>query len=514
MAESNLPFSNSELLVSSKIRANLRLLAIAAILFAAFCAGLAYVQYGASGLVGNDGYYHMKMGYLMRTQGLKPSFPYLPLTILNEASFYDHHMLYHAYLALFAGLDPALDGGASLTQGAKVASIVLPALAFLAAWWLLRRQNVPFAAVWSLSLLAVSEAFLYRMSMPRAQSASLLLLLLALHLLLQGRHRWLLPLGAVYVWTYNGFPLLMVMAGVYVAATWMLHREVAWKALAYAGIGIVLGLVINPYFPANLEFIAGHLAPKVGQSSTAVGNEWSPYRTWTLVENSGVALGAFLLAVLALAWREERVDRNALVGLGLTAVFGLMLLSSRRFVEYFPPFALIFLAFSAAPLLRDWQTQRHRTPAQMVVVLAVVGLLAYATFVTLGDTRELVADSKAHDHYAAATLWLRETAGDDLRLFQTDWDDFTRLFFYGGEATYTVGLDPTFMELQDADLFAEWVAITRGQVELPSAAIRERFGANYVFSDLNHDNFLAEAAADPGLEEVYRDEYAVIFAVR
>src|SRR5690606_17430133 len=146
MAESNLPFSNSELLVSSKIRANLRLLAIAAILFAAFCAGLAYVQYGASGLVGNDGYYHMKMGYLMRTQGLKPSFPYLPLTILNEASFYDHHMLYHAYLALFAGLDPALDGGASLTQGAKVASIVLPALAFLAAWWLLRRQNVPFAA--------------------------------------------------------------------------------------------------------------------------------------------------------------------------------------------------------------------------------------------------------------------------------------------------------------------------------------------------------------------------------
>src|SRR5690606_16874257 len=128
-------------------------------------------------------------------------------------------------------------------------------------------------------------------------------------------------------------------------------------------------------------------------------------------------------------------DRNALVGLGLAAVFGLMLLSSRRFVEYFPPFALIFLAFSAAPLLRDWQMkwQRQRTPAQIVVALAVVGLLTYATFVTLSDTRELVARSKAPDHYAAAALWLREAGGDDLRLFQTDWDDFTRLFFYGGE---------------------------------------------------------------------------------
>jgi hypothetical protein len=512
---SSLTLSGAGLRISSKIRANLHLLATAGILLVLFCAGLAFVQYGAAGLVGNDGYYHMKMGYLIRTQGLKPPFPYLPLTILNEASFYDHHMLYHAYLALFAGLDPALDGGASLTQGAKVASIVLPALAFLVAWWLLRRQNVPFAAVWSLALLAVSEAFLYRMSMPRAQSASLLLLLLGLHLLLQGRHKWLLPLGAVYVWAYNGFPLLLVMAGVYVVATWMLHRELAWKPLAYAGAGIVLGLVVNPYFPANLEFIAGHLAPKVGQSSTAVGNEWSPYRTWTLVENSGVALGAFLLAVLALAWREERVDRNSLVGLGLTAVFGIMLLSSRRFVEYFPPFALVFLAFSAAPLLREWQAQWHqrRTPAQILLPLAAVGLLAYATFVTLSDARELVARSKAPDHYAGAALWLRETAGDDLRLFQTDWDDFTRLFFYGGEATYTAGLDPTFMELHDADLFEEWVAITRGNVEQPAAVIRERFGANYVFSDLNHDDFLEEAAADPGLEEVYRDEYAVIFAL-
>ena len=512
----DLALSGAGLRVSSKTRAHLRLLATAGLLFALFCAGLAFVQYGAAGLVGNDGYYHMKMGYLMRAQGLKPPFSYLPFTILNEAAFYDHHMLYHAYLALFAGLDPALDGGASLTQGAKVASIVLPALAFLAAWWLLRRRNVPYAAVWSLGLLAVSEPFLYRMSMPRAQSASLLLLFLGLYLLLQGRHKWLLPLGAVYVWTYNGFPLLMVIAGVYVAATWLLHREFAWKALAYAGLGILLGLLVNPYFPANIEFIAGHLAPKVGQSTTPVGNEWSPYRTWTLVENSGPALVAFLLAILALGWRRDRIDRDALVALGLTAAFGLMLLSSRRFVEYFPPFVLIFLAFSAAPLLRDWQAQwaRRRTPTQVVLPLLAVGLLAYATFVTLGDARELVARSKAPDHYAAAALWLRETAGDDLRLFQTDWDDFTRLFFYGGRATYTAGLDPTFMELHDPDLFAEWVAITRGRVDQPSALIRDRFGANYVFSDLNHDDFLQEATADPGLQEIYRDEYAVIFALR
>ncbi len=499
-------------------RARLRLLATVATLLLIFGVALAFVQLGTDGLVGNDGYYHIKMGYLIRTQGLKPAFAYLPFTILDAASFYDHHMLYHVYLALFAGVDPALDGGAALTQGAKAASVLLPAFAFLAAWWLLRAQNVPFAAVWSLALLAVSEAFLYRMSMPRAQSASLLLLLLGLHWLLQGRLRWLLPLGAVYVWSYNGFPLLMALAGIYVGATWLLQRKFVWQALAYPALGIVLGLVVNPYFPQNLAFIAGHLAPKVGASTTAVGNEWSPYRTWTLIENSGVALGAFLLAVLALAWRTDRIDRNALVGLGLSTLFGAMLFSSRRFVEYFPPFALLFLAFSAAPLLRQWQAQWLRRPHSLLRYLlpfAALALLGYATFVTLSDARGLVARSKAPDHYADAALWLRGHAGSDLRLFQTDWDDFTRLFFYGSPtATYTVGLDPTFMELHDAELFDQWVAITRGNVEQPSTIIRQRFGANYVFSDLNHGAFLQQAAADRGLQEIYRDQHAVIFALR
>ena len=147
--------------------------------------------------------------------------------------------------------------------------------------------------------------------------------------------------------------------------------------------------------------------------------------------------------------------------------------------------------------------------------VAALALLAYATFVTLSDARDLVARSKAPDQYADAALWLRENAEGDLRLFQTDWDDFTRLFFYGSTtATYTAGLDPTFMELHDAELFDQWVDITRGDVERPATIIRQRFGANYVFSDLNHEDFIEQATADPGLQEIYRDQDAVIFALR
>ncbi|MCB8950303.1 MAG: hypothetical protein H6653_20030 [Ardenticatenaceae bacterium] len=487
----------------------------AVLLLLVFITGFAIVQYATPSLAGNDGYYHMKMGYLIRTQGLKPDFPYLPYTILNEGAFYDHHLLYHVFLALFATTDPALDGGLALTQGAKLASIVMPSLAFLAIWWLLRGQKVPYAAVWPVGLFAVSEAFLYRMSMPRAQSMSLLLLVLGLHWLLQGKYKLLLPLGFVFVWAYNAFPLLIAVAGTYAIATFMLERRIAWQAVIYPVIGIALGLIINPYFPQNIDFIVGHLLPKVGESSTPVGNEWSPYRTWTLVENSGVALMAVLGGILALGWREKRMDKSTLVALGLTVLFGYMLFESRRFIEYFPPFAFIFFAFSAAPILREWLAVwgEKRPYLLQLAPVALLLLLAYPLYVGLTDARELLADSSPADRYADATIWLHDNAPEGTMVFQTDWDDFTRLFFYNTNAVYTAGLDPTFMELEDEAFFDRWVDITQGRVDEPGAAIRDEFGAAYVFSDLNHDNFMDAAEGDPLLQEVYRDDYAVIYQV-
>ncbi|VAW32183.1 hypothetical protein MNBD_CHLOROFLEXI01-1076, partial [hydrothermal vent metagenome] len=447
-----------------KARWDVQVVATAVVLLLVFVTGFAIVQYATPGLAGNDGYYHMKMGYLIRQQGLTPAFPYLPFTILNEAAYYDHHLLYHIFLALFATGDPALDGGLALTQGAKIGSIIMPSFAFLAIWWLLRGQKVPYAAVWSVALFAVSEAFLYRMSMPRAQSMSLLLLVLGLHWLLQKRYKWLLPLGFIFVWAYNAFPLLVVMAGVYAMAVFLLERRIAWQAIVYPTIGIGLGLLINPYFPENIDFIVGHLLPKVGESSTPVGNEWSAYRTLTLVNNSGVAFLAVLAGVLALGWREERINKPTLVSLGLVVIFGYMLFQSRRFVEYFPPFALIFFALSITPLLRSWlgDWRLKRPFLTQLIPIGLLIVLAYPLYIGLNDARDLMSNSKPADRYADAVIWLQNNSPEGTMVFQTDWDDFTRLFFYNSDAVYTAGLDPTFMELQDEAFFELWVDITQG----------------------------------------------------
>ena len=106
-------------------------------LFLIFFAGMALIQFATPDMPDNDGYYHIRLAWLMRTEGLKPDFPFLPLSILNDSEFYDHHFLFHVALLPFTFGD--------LRVGAKWAAVIFASLAFLAFWYLFQRQRGPFA---------------------------------------------------------------------------------------------------------------------------------------------------------------------------------------------------------------------------------------------------------------------------------------------------------------------------------------------------------------------------------
>ncbi|MFN8458940.1 MAG: hypothetical protein U0401_30535 [Anaerolineae bacterium] len=471
-----------------------------------FIAFLTTIQFSTPNLVGTDDYFHIKFAQVMREQGLRPPFPWLPLTILNPQDYVDHHWLFHVLLIPFTYGD--------LRIGAKWAGVIFPALAFLAGWIFLRGQRIPFAALWALGFLAVSEAFLFRMGMARVQATSLLLLLLILHVTLTRHERWLLPLTFIYVWLYDAFPMIGLMVGLYVLSCWLLERQLKWLPLVYVGLGIVLALIINPYFPQNLFFIYYHALPKIIEidSTANVGNEWYPYDTWALVENSAPALIAFVAGTLALGFSQRRISTRTLTLFLITILFGAFLFKSRRFIEYYPAFALLFCALAWTSLLEEWSQARpwlqKLVPAVLVILL--IPPMVYNLQATIADFQ----DSNPYQRYADASAWLKAHTPAGSRLYQTDWDDFPQLYFYNTQNTYTLGLDPTYMELYNAPLYHLWQDINGGRIEAPSQIIAATFGATYVISDLNHRSFLAEARNDPGLVEVYRDDYAVIFQVQ
>ena len=484
------------------------------ILLVLFIAGMAVIQFATADMPDNDGFYHIKFAWLMRTEGLKPTFSWLPLSILNQNEFYDHHFLFHVALIPFTFGD--------LRIGAKWAAVIFASIAFLAIWYLFHRQRVPLAWLWALGLLGVSDAFLYRMSVTRAQSLSLAVLALAFAWLLQGKYKQLAILSFLYVWMYDAFPLMLALAVLHLIAIALTEHRFEYRPLLYITAGMILGLVINPYFPENIIFSYRHMLPKLADAtSVRVGNEWFPYETKQLLDNSLPALAAFASGALALGLSDRKMDVRTAFALLTSLLFGLMLFQARRFVEYFPPFALIFAAFAWVPLFpplpdpvpstdspRSQINLRTYLPA---ILLSLVIAVSIARSIPLA--REALGNSKPYDLYAGASAWLEENTEAGTRVFQTDWDDFPRLFFYNTHNTYLVGLDPTYMQLYNPDLYDLWVEITQGDVENPSELIASVFASQYVHTDLNHQDFLQVAEQDPGLEEVYRDDQAVIFEV-
>lgn len=291
-----------------------RVAMIGAGMFVIFVAVFAWIQFSTPDLPDNDGYYHIKLASLMWAEGFKPDFPWLPLTILNPREFYDHHFLFHVVLIPFTFGD--------LRLGAKWASVIFASLAFLSAWWLMRSQRLPYAELWAVGLLAVSSGFLYRLSITRAQSLSLALLMAGLYWMFTQRYWLLLPLAFVYVWSYDAFPLLGIVALVYGVGVWLVERRVEWKPVAYVAVGVVLGLLINPYFPNDLIFVYRHLLPKlVGMTEVRVGIEWYPYSTTQLIENSMFGLIAFAAGILGVGLSEKRMDTRTAVAFLLSLVF-------------------------------------------------------------------------------------------------------------------------------------------------------------------------------------------------
>jgi len=485
------------------------------------------VQWTTPGIIGVDGYYHIKISQIMAQQGwriLFPiDFPWLQLTILNPAEYTDHHLLFHLLLAPFTLID--------LRIGAKLAAVVFASTALLVLYQVMAENRVKAPLVWLMIALASAGPFLYRISMTRRQSLTVLLLLLTLLAAFRGKPRWLLPIGFLFTWLFDGFPLLLGVCGAVFLGMWWEHRRPTWGLLLYPAAGVVLGNIINPYFPNNLLFSYLHMLPKVFQlvglshsdNEIRVGNEWYPYTTSFLFESSWLALILVPLGFVPLlldvrAARLRRIDGPVMALAIIAVTFLLLFLRSRRWVEAEPVFATLFCAFAWSRALPERVTEpisRFFTPPRQTIAALLCGAaILPLVWLSVDGAQDNVRSTKDYLRYRNASLWLAQNTPPGARVFATDWDDFPEMYYWNTHNTYLIGLDPTYMYLHNGPLYLQWRAITRGQVERPAEVIRTYYDSGWVFTDLDHTSFIKIAQADPDMTEVYRDRAVVVFAVR
>src|SRR6185503_1970649 len=196
----------------------------------------------------------------------------------------------------------------------------------------------------------------------------------------------------------------------------------------------------------------------------------------------------------------------------------LMAFKSRRFIEYWPPFAVLFAAFTIAPRLERINLSWLARPGDRAVAAIAAAVLSIAAILWMGGclwrAREDVKSELDPFAYRGASEWIAANTPPGSRIFNTDWDDFPMLFFYNPDHVYMVGLDPTYLYDRDPQLWKLYANITLGEEDNPAPLIRERFGAEYVFTDNEHPDFLQIAEGSGNFEKVFEDQFTTVLRLR
>jgi hypothetical protein len=487
-----------------------------------------------------DGYYHIKWSRILweslRHGNFPPQFVWLPLTTLNPHDYVDHHLLFHVFQIPFTFGD--------LRNGAKLSAVIFASLAVFSCYWMLLHFRIRYPLIWLLALLGCSAPFLFRLNMAKAPPFAITFLVIGIYLLFKRKYWPLIPLAFVFALTYDMVVLLILAAGLWVIVIAWTERRFEWRPLAWVLLGTVAGFVINPYFPHNLQLFYEHLRVKLVASdySTKVGNEWYPYTSWEFLGNSIVACVAMVAGYIAFdPGDRQRSNQQLFLLLFSTAVL-IMIARWKRIAEYWPPFAVMFAAFSIQPWLLNARSaftnlptdvldelqpfldrddlavssQEEENRALLRTVIGSITAIALAAALVF-NARATIYDigmSERHDYFRAGAEWQRANVPPGELVFNTDWDDFPRLFYFDPTHRYVSGLDPTYLYDKDPALSKLYDRITLGEEEDPGPLIRDRFGARYVFTDNNHHDFYEHATESGWFEVVYEDAQCTILRVR
>ena len=152
----------------------------------------------------------------------------------------------------------------------------------------------------------------------------------------------------------------------------------------------------------------------------------------------------------------------------------------------------------------------------MIKAGAVAIVLVVALFANVYRTSKDIRESDPRDHYLKGALWMRANVPAGETIFNTDWDDFPRLFYFDPTHSYVSGLDPAYLHDRNAELSDLFVNITTGKTEDPGPLIRDRFGSRWVFSDNSDDHipFFDNAMNSGWFEKVYEDGDCTVFHIR
>lgn len=478
------------------------------------------LQWTAPALVEFDAYYHVGLAQLYSERGLVRSFPWMRLSVLAER-FNDPQLLLHLLLWPLCklGVDPIVAG--------KIVCVVAAVSFLVALHAFLHRRGVAHPGAFTLMAGLGSPYLIARLTFLKSTGLFLAEVLFFLDALFlppgRSARARLLAISWLAVYTYQGYPLLLVIALLWIGALALLGQleRWDWRSLGAIAGGLAAGLVLNPFFPHDLAFFNFEILEQLlfRPSEVALGAEWGSIDSAMFLSTTAFALLAlFVAGLLAQHTRAvltpERLLLSALAGL----VF-LGAMASSRLIDYFIPLAIITAALAIQATLEATLPEARRTLTAILLGVALVVGVPAAGLHLRGALRIIksVAAALRVDAYRVIAARLA-AASPEGELVVAQWDDFPLLFLWNRHNHYAFGLNPMYGYGYSAPMYTAHQLLYEGRLRDPES-LMARLGAKLLVVSRTADYpgrraLLLSLQQNPAFEELAHEGDLFVFRLR
>jgi hypothetical protein len=562
------------------------------LVFTFFFSLFSFIQFSSPNFISSDdGFYHVKHSWLYLKEGLKAAydFPYLQFSILKDKPV-DIYFLYHLFLAPFTLFFNG-ENYQSLINGSKLFHSFLAALFFLVFYFILKSlskdkpqdwRSEIYNFFWLLFLLSVSFYFVFRLLMPRPHILSLIFLLLGFYFIVKRKLFLLLVLSALYVLSYSVSFLILILTLIYFISNYFYFKGrnllFSFQPFFNSFLGVLIGILIHPngfnylynaYFvPLSVVFYRFFGIGKLFLGGEMYSTDFE-FQTIFLL----FPLLCFSISYLLFLFENEKDWRKKISSekfflFCIVILFFFTSLLIIRAAEYFIPFTVLFLALIYKENILPFFKEEFRLKIKEFVErkidhsfnkkieffkMILQGLLrdlileetkikkflksTFLAFIILvfviNISGAIVLISKNQDYkiYKEISQLIAKNSKKGDVVFNTNWGDFPKLFFYNHHNYYIIGMDPTFMYLKDREKYFRWLNISLNGFSCPKEkckenekedvykVLKEEFKAKYIFLDDKFSNKLLNVLdSDERFEKVHeafvRDFKIIVYKIK
>lgn len=458
----------------------------------------------------DDGYFYSKMAQLFWDEGLLADFPWINFGT-PHGNFTGIHFFFYILVSPFVKLHPV--------WGLKAFSALVFGLFSTTFFALLsRRTSTKYAYVGLILLVVSSASFFYRANLNRPLAWAGFLFLLLIWALLNKKLSLLALTCGILVLSYDGFFISAPIVAVYLAVDFFQTRKVDYRALAVFLLAMAAAVLVHPYFPGILTSPHAALVNQWQYRGILDSNEWQPldFSDPSNVVNlinivAGLGLAAFFTS------RRPNTLESGFYPLLALCSFAAMIFAS-RFVDFYVPFALLFSVPLIAPYLDKipWKKifdRLRQNPLSALSALNLALLLGFFAFFNLAMVTEQLAVQGRADAFRSASEFLRKHSAAGSVVFNTQWDQFPKLFFWNDHNYYVVGLNPVFLFAKSPEHYWQWQHLAQDELLScerkfctdqpkstlkPEKVIKSTFGTRLIFLETERnpklDRYLSEQA--------------------